>query len=990
MTFLPIVDRELRVAARRRGTYSIRLFVALIAILTGSVIFLVNLGASQQAIGRNIFLGLSILSMIYCVSSGRISTADCLSEEKREGTLGLLFLTDLKGYDVVLGKLAATSLNAFYGLLALLPVLALPLLLGGVTNGEFSRVVLVLVNTFLFSLSIGIFGSALSREARRAMAANFGLLILFMAALPVGLTWLLYSPYPLAGGPPVTLMSCPFYSFYFCDHGNYKAHAILFWWSAAVIHGLTWLLLALASWLIPRAWQDKPEGPARTPKRDWRALWRAWSYGNPAKLPLYRRELLDVNAYYWLAARARLKPAHVWTFFGLLTCWWIYVWLKSRLTWFDFPLLTVVPALILNATIKAWIALEASQQLAEDQKAGSLELLLSTPLTGRDILRGQYLALRRQFLKPMLLIIAVGLIFMTAQLHNDSSGDRSAITSFWLAGIVMLIADVLTLPYVALRAALTSKNPHRAAVSTISIVLILPWAIFGIGSILASLWSGLFSNSRELPGWRFHLALWFGAGMSVDLLFGLNARRQLLHKFHALAIRQFAPPPSRSAARMARRQTAATVPRPDARLAPGLSPRKKALLFGFVLALLIGGALFNFRTSEPPLPPPPLVSISQSNGPLRVFSGGPFHLILPDHSLWRWDASYSFNSGLEFRRAAFPERIGVDCDWLQIAGIESRNLLLRSDGTLWRWWHGGFLPAGAANVDGLAPTPGLSPGPLTRPDPVDGAHDWVSISTRWGYSVAIKNNGTLWGWNDDNHSRSVIQIGTNTDWIAATCLGTATLGLRADGTLWIWGLVGRPGAARSNLPIPVQFCQETNWTALEVGFGFLVWNSAGEVWQPNLSSVIGQAPASATCQFISSNAPPGGLAAAICPTPKLYEARRDGTLWERHYSLPGWPAPPDLDWHRVGKRTDWVALWGHNGTALGLTADNTLWTWGIDPSQELPLTFASRVQRLKLRINERLGIRMPPSLRPLPLQITPRPLLRMAFPTHTNTISLSK
>ena len=30
------------------------------------------------------------------------NTADSLSAEKREGTLGLLFLTDLRGYDVVL------------------------------------------------------------------------------------------------------------------------------------------------------------------------------------------------------------------------------------------------------------------------------------------------------------------------------------------------------------------------------------------------------------------------------------------------------------------------------------------------------------------------------------------------------------------------------------------------------------------------------------------------------------------------------------------------------------------------------------------------------------------------------------------------------------------------------------------------------------------------------------------------------------------------
>ena len=184
MTFLPIVDRELRVTARRRSIYRLRFAVALTAMFLAGTILLVNLGAPQHQLGRHVFEGLSLLSFIYCLFSGRISTADCLSEEKREGTLGLLFLTDLKGYDVVLGKLAATSVSAFYGLLAMLPVLAVPLLLGGITNAEFWRVALVLVNTFLLSLAIGIFGSALSRDARRAMAANLAWGLLLMAVLP--------------------------------------------------------------------------------------------------------------------------------------------------------------------------------------------------------------------------------------------------------------------------------------------------------------------------------------------------------------------------------------------------------------------------------------------------------------------------------------------------------------------------------------------------------------------------------------------------------------------------------------------------------------------------------------------------------------------------------------------------------------------------------------------------------------------------------------
>src|SRR5213083_2901332 len=132
MTFLPIVGRELRVAARRHNTFSIRVIVAVAAILIGFFLFFVSLAASAQVVAERIFQGLSGLALLYCLVAGRRWTADCLSGEKREGTLGLLFLTDLKGHDIVFGKLAATSLNAFYGILALFPVMAIPLLVGGV------------------------------------------------------------------------------------------------------------------------------------------------------------------------------------------------------------------------------------------------------------------------------------------------------------------------------------------------------------------------------------------------------------------------------------------------------------------------------------------------------------------------------------------------------------------------------------------------------------------------------------------------------------------------------------------------------------------------------------------------------------------------------------------------------------------------------------------------------------------------------------------
>src|SRR5262245_27654699 len=146
MTFLPIVQRELIEASRRRGTYWIRVGAAAAGLIIGGWVMLIPDLRTAQHLGMALFVPLAIVTFIYCWLVGVFRTADCLSEEKREGTLGLLFLTDLKGYDIVLGKLVATSINAFYGILAIFPVMAIPLLVGGVTINEFWRVVVAAVN----------------------------------------------------------------------------------------------------------------------------------------------------------------------------------------------------------------------------------------------------------------------------------------------------------------------------------------------------------------------------------------------------------------------------------------------------------------------------------------------------------------------------------------------------------------------------------------------------------------------------------------------------------------------------------------------------------------------------------------------------------------------------------------------------------------------------------------------------------------------------
>jgi len=535
MTFLPIVARELRVASRRAGTYWLRSAGALALIVTGVCLFLILAAEPTHSLGRVLFWFSSGGVVLYCLLGGVWSTADCLSEEKREGTLGLLFLTDLKGYDVVFGKLAATSVNGLYAVLAAVPILALPLLMGGVDPGEVWRMGLVAVNTLFFSLAVGMCVSAVSRSALKAIVATLALILTFTAVLPAWGAWLAMLGRVSTLGTHWFLASVG-YSYYWALDTNYLLHPERFWLSVAVMHGLGWSFLLLACVITPRAWQVRPANVRALRLRE---SWRAWSYGDDRERKDYRARLLDRGAYFWLAARSRLKPACVWGMLGVVACGWVWGLARSRQDWLEEGIY-VMTGLLLNLLIKVWFGLEAGRQLGEDRRDGALELLLSTPLTVRDILRGQLLALRRQFQWPTLVVLMVFTLFLVVGLHDTASMEdpeaRVWWAMFWAGAIVMMLADLAALYWLGMWQGLVAKNPLRAAANSLACILVLPWAIVAWMAFMTAI---LWPNLEGQPVLQIFFAAWLLAGLAVDAGFAILARHRLLTNFRLAATRRY-------------------------------------------------------------------------------------------------------------------------------------------------------------------------------------------------------------------------------------------------------------------------------------------------------------------------------------------------------------------------------------------------------------------------------------------------------------------
>jgi ABC-type transport system involved in cytochrome c biogenesis permease component len=531
MTFLPIVERELRVAARRRHTYWTRFFAALFAL--GLSVWVWSAAAETQAAherGKLVFQFIAGMAFTYSILAGISITSDCLSEEKREGTLGLLFLTDLTGYDVVLGKLAATSLNALYRLFSVFPILAIPLLLGALTLGEFWRMALVLTNTLFFSLSAGLVISSISVRERRAMAGTVVLLLAVTAVPPLlGFLWVLKHP----STPFNThwLLSSTLYPVVLAFDAGYKADARLFWSATALTQVLAWTFLAAACVLVRRSWQDRA---AAGPRALWRERWRQVQFGAGHIRADYRQRLLDINPVFWLTGRDRLKPAYVFTFLGMVGLVWVALYAKFREGMLDqtFYLLT---AYTLHTVLKLWVASEACRPLAEDRRSGALELVLSTPLPVDAILEGQVLAFKRQFGWPAAAVLAVDLIMLVAGMRDrfiESANDWLVVS---VGLMILFLADLYTLVWVGMWLGLRSRRANRAVSGTVARVLVLPWAVFVLGlSFLATVPPQNFD-----PGETGLLTAAFALSLANDAVFFAWARTNLRERFRLTATERF-------------------------------------------------------------------------------------------------------------------------------------------------------------------------------------------------------------------------------------------------------------------------------------------------------------------------------------------------------------------------------------------------------------------------------------------------------------------
>lgn len=194
MSVLPVIVRELRAQGRQPLTYWLRVIGGL-SVAAAFAVALWTLDDSRgQVRGSMAFsdtlhiFGITLFGKMNLFIFGAIwlfvplATADAVSRERREGTLVLLYLTELRSFGIVAGKAFVHLLRAVSLFLTMVPWLLLPMLFGGVSLRDIEMALMLDFASVLLAQASGLLASTIPCDWLKAviLAELFSLIFLLI------------------------------------------------------------------------------------------------------------------------------------------------------------------------------------------------------------------------------------------------------------------------------------------------------------------------------------------------------------------------------------------------------------------------------------------------------------------------------------------------------------------------------------------------------------------------------------------------------------------------------------------------------------------------------------------------------------------------------------------------------------------------------------------------------------------------------------------
>jgi alpha-tubulin suppressor-like RCC1 family protein len=290
------------------------------------------------------------------------------------------------------------------------------------------------------------------------------------------------------------------------------------------------------------------------------------------------------------------------------------------------------------------------------------------------------------------------------------------------------------------------------------------------------------------------------------------------------------------------------------------------------------------------------VHIGTSTTWSAVAAGESFSLGLKtDGTIWAWghNTGGELGNGTATTSQTSPVQVcktsGLACfgnKYVAIAAGRHHALAIRNDGTLWAWGKNDRGQLGDhTTTDRVYPTQES----LRRTD-------WVSVSAGRAHSVATTAESKAWSWGANEHGQLAqgdlvdesvpsSEYFFASDWAQVVAGDDHTLAVKYDGTLWGWGSsakgqLGLPSGAQTEFPL--QIGTDTDWAQAAAGGNtsagrkrggrVLTWGGAGSGQLGNTSTTDTSAPGS-----VYGN--PSDWISLSMGYKRMFAVKADGQVW---------------------------------------------------------------------------------------------------------------
>ena len=242
-----------------------------------------------------------------------------------------------------------------------------------------------------------------------------------------------------------------------------------------------------------------------------------------------------------------------------------------------------------------------------------------------------------------------------------------------------------------------------------------------------------------------------------------------------------------------------------------------------------------------------------------------------------------------------------------------------------------------------------------RSSPVQVGTDtnWSKVKCGYGFTLAIKTDGTLWSWGGGNFGRlghgnttnrsSPVQIGSGTNWSEIAAGIGASFAIKTDNSLWAWGLTSKGLTTVASNSSPVQIATGSSWSKIATTFSGIVndavegphalaidtsgkmfgWGASNQGQVTNEIRTIYVSPKQVGTDTNWSEASASYRGSTAIKT--------NGTLWSwGNISANNFTTSSPV---QVGSATDWSKIYSSGETSnctskIAVKSTGNIWIWG--------------------------------------------------------------